>query len=99
MNPEAAPKSIKFFINRPTIGFGEAAESPAVHSLSLTEETLQGEPIPLPVVKFRSVRCLTIFVESNMDDADTTIIQSIAIIGDNIQDMNVSVIKDVTKDR
>ncbi|KAI8104810.1 hypothetical protein M9434_003362 [Picochlorum sp. BPE23] len=97
VNPGAAPKSIKFFINRPTIGFGEAVESPAVHSLTLTEETLQGDPIPLPVVKFRSVRCLTVFVESNMDDADTTIIQSIAIIGDNIQDLNVSAIQDVSK--
>jgi hypothetical protein len=32
-----------------------------------------------------------------MDDADTTIIQSIAIIGDNIQDLNVSAIQDVSK--
>lgn len=98
VNPDAAPKLVKFFINRPTIGFGEASESPAAHSVTLTEETLQGEPIPLPVVKFRGVRCLTVFVESNMDDNDTTIIQSIAIIGDTIQDMNVSSIKDITKE-
>jgi len=45
--PEQAPKKIKLFVNRPTIGFGEAADLAGQHEFELTEKELGGEPVQL----------------------------------------------------
>jgi hypothetical protein len=42
-----APKNVKLFINRPTIGFSEAEDENPAQSLDLTQEQLSGQPIPL----------------------------------------------------
>ena len=44
-------------------------------------------------MKFQGVNTLSIFIESNQGDADTTIIQKIALQGSMGQTMNVSDIK------
>ncbi|KAL4529264.1 hypothetical protein Ndes2526B_g04093 [Nannochloris sp. 'desiccata'] len=92
-----APKIVKLFVNQPTIGFSEATESPGVDSFDLTEAQLTGEVVPLRLVKFNRVNCLTIFVESNQGDEDTTIIQKIAIQGSAGETFDVKDFKDVSK--
>ena len=53
-------------MNRPTIGFSEAAELPGVQEWELTpEEVASGKPLALALVKFRAVNALSIFIESN----------------------------------
>lgn len=42
-----APRHIKLFVNRPTLGFSEAADDRAQADFVLTEAQLAGEPIPL----------------------------------------------------
>lgn len=37
--------------------------------------------IPCRLVKFTKVNCLTLFVEGNQGDEDTTIIQKLAVFG------------------
>lgn len=97
-DPATAPKQVKLFVNNNVIGFSEAMESTPTHSLDLIAEQLSGEKtITLPIVKFRNVNCLTVFVETNMDDADTTTIQKIILLGEQGQKFDVASIQDVSK--
>lgn len=70
-----------------------------VEEFEMTKAQLEGEAISLRPVKFSRVNCLTIFVESNQGDADTTIIQKIAILGQTRERMDVASIKDVSKEQ
>lgn len=93
-----APKFIKLFVNHPTIGFSEASDSAGLETFELNDGNLSGEPIPLKPVKFSRVNVLTIFIESNRGDEDTTIIHKICILGESGQKFDVSQIKDITKE-
>lgn len=77
--------------------FAEASDSSGVESFDLSEAQLTGEVLPLKPVKFSRVNCLSIFVESNQEDEDTTIIQKIAILGSAGETFDVKDIKDVSK--
>lgn len=46
-NDDHAPKHVKLFANRATIGFSEAEEEGAVQTFELSEENLAGKPVPL----------------------------------------------------
>ncbi len=92
-----APKLIKLFVDRPTIGFSEATDSPGVDNFDLTEAQLTGDVVPLKLVKFNRVNCLTIFIESNQEDEETTIIQKIGIQGSAGETFDVKDFKDVSK--
>ena len=75
----------------------EASDSPAVESFDLTEAQLGGEVVTLRPVKFSRVNCLTIFIESNQEDEETTIIEKIAILGNSGEKMEVKDFKDISK--
>lgn len=61
-NPEQAPKTIKLFINKPSLGFEDvedATESEAAQIIELTDEQVkEGKPIPLRYVRFQAVTSL-----------------------------------------
>ncbi|GAB4818609.1 hypothetical protein N2152v2_005655 [Parachlorella kessleri] len=97
--PEQAPRKIKLFVNRPTIGFGEAADLAGQHEFELTEKELGGEPVQLKVVKFNNVNVLTVFVESNQEDEDTTVVQKIALFGSAGDSFNMADFKDISKEQ
>lgn len=42
-----APSHIKLFVNRPSLGFSEAADEPAQADFVLTDAQLAGETVPL----------------------------------------------------
>ena len=42
-----APRRCKLFVNRPSLGFSEAADFPAVQEFTLTEADLEGKPLLL----------------------------------------------------
>ncbi|EFN56865.1 hypothetical protein CHLNCDRAFT_144492 [Chlorella variabilis] len=89
-----APKRVKLFVNRPTIGFSEAADSAGVQEFDLTEADLEGQQLPL-----KWVNVLTVFIESNQGDEETTIVQKVAVFGSGGDTFNVAEIKDVSKAR
>ncbi|KAI7836452.1 hypothetical protein COHA_009669 [Chlorella ohadii] len=97
-SPDQAPKRIKLFVNRPTIGFGEAADAAGVQEFDLSESDLEGQQLQLKLVKFTKVNVLTIFVESNQGDEGTTIIQKLAVFGSTGDSFNVAEIKDLSKE-
>jgi len=90
----SGPRRIKLFVNAPTIGFAEAADSDGTQSFDLTEDSIQeAKPITLRFVKFQNVNCLSLFVESNQNDDETTAIKWIKILGYSGEVMDVSKIK------
>ncbi|KAK3275631.1 hypothetical protein CYMTET_16251 [Cymbomonas tetramitiformis] len=76
-----APKNIKLYVNKPSMGFSDC-DAPGAQELELLPEELsKGEPITLKYVKFQSVHSLSIFIENNQDDEETTILNKIGFIG------------------
>ena len=84
-----APKTVKLFVNRPTLGFAEAADTPAVQDLELGADDLAGRPAALRLVKFGGVNVLTLLVADNQGNEDTTIIHKIVLLGSPGQTFNV----------
>ncbi|KAK9806283.1 hypothetical protein WJX72_008448 [[Myrmecia] bisecta] len=89
------PRRVKLFINKPSLGFADASDLPAVQEFELSEEDLEGKPLLLKFVKFQRVNVLTVFIEDNQGDEDTTRVQKIALFGQGGETMNVNEIKKV----
>jgi hypothetical protein len=76
----------------------EAMDAAGAQEFELSEKELAGEPVQLKLVKFSRVNCLTLFVESNQEDEETTIIQKLAVLGTPGDTFNVSEFKDISKE-
>lgn len=88
-----APKHIKLFTNRASLGFSEAADFPAIQEFDLSEQDAkEGKLLTLKFVKFQAVNILTLFIEDNQG-AETTLIHKIAVFGSSGEKMNVNEIK------
>jgi len=89
-----APKHIKLFINKPSLGFEDVedvSEPEATQVLDLTKEIVtEGKPIPLRYVRFQGVNSLHIFVASNQGGEDETRIDAIDIFGLPVETTNMS---------
>lgn len=79
------PKIVHIYIDRPSLDFSEATSTPAIQTLSLTEEDLSGKPIPLRFVKFQNVHSVQLFIEDNQDDEDITFLNRISFIGATLE--------------
>eukprot|EP01025_Chloroclados_australasicus_P016066 TRINITY_DN1787_c0_g1_i4.p2 TRINITY_DN1787_c0_g1~~TRINITY_DN1787_c0_g1_i4.p2 ORF type:complete len:188 (-),score=18.57 TRINITY_DN1787_c0_g1_i4:307-870(-) len=91
---DSGPKNIKIFKNEPTLGFQEAESRKGVFEMQLTPEQISNRTyIPLQRVQFSRVTVLTIFIENNQDDTDSTKVSWIALSGWPGESMNVSDIK------
>eukprot|EP00238_Polyblepharides_amylifera_P002061 CAMPEP_0196586012 /NCGR_PEP_ID=MMETSP1081-20130531/52852_1 /TAXON_ID=36882 /ORGANISM="Pyramimonas amylifera, Strain CCMP720" /LENGTH=169 /DNA_ID=CAMNT_0041907745 /DNA_START=50 /DNA_END=559 /DNA_ORIENTATION=- len=96
LDPEKAPKVVKMFSNRPSLGFSDAADEVAQQEFEFTEEEISsGKPIQLKFVKFQHVRNISIFVESNQGDEETTVINKIQLIGSTVETTNMKELKKV----
>ena len=51
------------------------------------------------VARFSRVSHLTIFVDDNAEDSDTTVIEKIQLLGSGGDSFNVAEIKDISKDQ
>eukprot|EP00243_Klebsormidium_subtile_P004922 TRINITY_DN19169_c0_g1_i1.p1 TRINITY_DN19169_c0_g1~~TRINITY_DN19169_c0_g1_i1.p1 ORF type:complete len:176 (+),score=30.46 TRINITY_DN19169_c0_g1_i1:275-802(+) len=93
---DSGPKKVKLFTNRTSLGFSEATDGLVPQQeIVFTAEQLDGTPIPLKYVKFQGVRSLTIFVESNQEDEDTTKIQKIVLLGSTVETTDMKALKKV----
>ncbi|XP_071480233.1 thioredoxin-like protein 1 [Diadema antillarum] len=90
------PKEIKLFINLPnTMGFDQAERTSGTQELTITEEELAGEIIPLRFVKFQNVSNVTVFVKNNQGDEETTRIDYLGFIGARTNTTNMGEFKRV----
>lgn len=92
---DSAPRRVKLFINRASLGFSEASSEAAVQEFELTPDNLEGQPVVLKYVKFQRVTHLTIFIEDNQGEDDMTRIQCIRLFGSAGQTMDVAAINKV----
>lgn len=94
-----APKTVKLFVNQPTIGFADAASLTAVEEFELSSPQLDGEVVMLRPVKFSRVNCLTLFIADNQGGEEETAIEKLALLGTPGDVMDVTQIKDVSKEQ
>lgn len=88
------PKSVKLFVNRASMGFSDVDSVPAAHAVELTPQQIDaGEPIVLKLAKFGNVTQLSVFVESNQGDEETTKVTKIGLAGWAGEVFNVAEIK------
>mmetsp|Transcript_4438 Transcript_4438/g.14386 ORF Transcript_4438/g.14386 Transcript_4438/m.14386 type:complete len:151 (-) Transcript_4438:167-619(-) len=67
------PKTVKIFVNAPSMGFSDASDVVPADVIELSGGDLMGEkPILLKYVKFQNVKSIDVFVEDNQEDEETT---------------------------
>ncbi|KAL7989124.1 hypothetical protein Chor_008043 [Crotalus horridus] len=86
------PKYIKIFINLPrSMDFEEAERSEPTQALELTPDDIKEDSIiQLRYVKFQNVNSVTLFVQSNQGDEETTRIAYFTFIGTPVQATNMN---------
>ncbi|XP_053427220.1 thioredoxin-like protein 1 isoform X2 [Nycticebus coucang] len=86
------PKYVKIFINLPrSMDFEEAERSEPTQALELTEDDIKEDGIvPLRYVKFQNVNSVTVFVQSNQGEEETTRISYFTFIGTPVQATNMN---------
>ncbi|XP_033929174.1 thioredoxin-like protein 1 isoform X2 [Melopsittacus undulatus] len=91
------PKSVKIFTNLPrSMDFEEAERSEPTQSLELSRDEIREDGIiPLRYVKFQNVNSVTLFVQSNHGDEETTRISYFTFIGTPVQATNMNDFKRV----
>ena len=91
----SAPKVLKLFVNKPNIGFSEAEDCESTQTIELTEEDVTGDglEVKLRFVKFQRVTSLSIFVQENFGDEESTALGMLNINGTPVLGTNVSELK------
>jgi PITH domain len=79
----SGPASVRVFANNADIDFSDAADSAATQELSFDGKQLEkdGDESKLQFVKFQLIKSLTLFVNENQDDTDSTRVDQIVLIG------------------
>ncbi|KAI0807046.1 PITH domain-containing protein, partial [Fomes fomentarius] len=82
-NAAQAPKTIRLFINKPSLTFSDVEDTDDfVQEIELGEDDVrEGKKIALRFVRFQSVTSLHIFVVSNQGGEDETRIDAIDVLG------------------
>jgi len=79
---DSMPKLIHLFKDRFHMDFDEAQDVRPEMSIEMNkDDTISGRKFKLKSSRFSSVSCLTIFIESNQSDVDTTFFRRIGIYG------------------
>jgi hypothetical protein len=93
-----APKSVRLFVNRPTVGFSDAESTPAAAELSLSPDDLKGDAgktLALKPARFTGVDVLSIFVENNQGEEETTVLSRLTLFGSAGETFDVAAIKKI----
>lgn len=80
-----SPKLLRTFVNASITGFDAAESVPCVEQLELDAATYEKKaPVQLRFVRYQNVQSLTLFVESNLGDVETTKIKGLTFFGQPI---------------
>lgn len=92
---DAAPKAVRLFVNRPSLGFAEAAADPSAQDIELSADdaTHPGTIIPLRAARFKGVTSVAVFISANAGGSDTTQVGLLKISGSAGETFDVAAIK------
>ncbi|KAG0312999.1 Thioredoxin-like protein 1 [Dissophora globulifera] len=94
-----APKTIKLYVNKLSLGFDEADSVEETQTITLSEKDYEGNGlIPLRFVKFQNVTSVILFIEDNLGDEETTQIKQLVFIGSPLDSTDMSALKKVEHD-
>lgn len=89
-----APKEIKTFVNRLTLGFDEADSIPETETLTLTEKDyLPNTVVPLRFVRYQNVNSVVLFISSNQGDEESTVLKQLVFYGSPVETTKVSLLR------
>lgn len=88
----SAPATIKLFINRDNMDFSDAEDLPPTQTLQLSGASAT---LPLQFTKFQAVSSLTVFLESNQGDTESTALSRLELIGMPVATTNMKDLKKV----
>jgi len=92
---ETAPRTIKLYVNKPSIDFAECEDLPSAQTIIFTQDDLASDLVSkLKMQHFSMVNLLTVFVEDN-HGADTTAISTIKFNGSPLASFNMKEFKKV----
>jgi hypothetical protein len=94
----AAPRTLRLFVDRPSLGFAEAEADPPAQEVVLTPaDVAAGTPVPLRAARFGRVNQLAILVADNQggDEDEATVVASIRLAGSAGETFDVNAIKKV----
>ncbi|KAG2221370.1 hypothetical protein INT45_012416 [Circinella minor] len=93
-NIAQAPKTIKIYTNRQTLGFDDADSVKETQTIELEPKDFEEDAvINLRFVKFQNINSLVLFVQDNQEDEETTQIQQLIFIGSPIEATNMGNLK------
>ncbi|KAF9972268.1 Thioredoxin-like protein 1 [Actinomortierella ambigua] len=95
-----APRTIKLYANRVTLGFDDAESVQETQTIELTEKDYKEKDglVPLRFVKFQNVSSIILFVVDNQEGEDTTQIQQLIFVGSSLDGTDMSALKKVEHD-
>lgn len=96
-----APKDVKLFANKLSLGFDDVADMKADTELELAEKQVagSGEKLELKFVKFQNVEKLTVFISSNQGDEESTALSCLKLWGASVATTNMSEFKRVVGEK
>ncbi|KAF0383902.1 DUF1000-domain-containing protein [Gigaspora margarita] len=93
---EHAPKTIKLYANRINIGFDETDSTEETQLLQLTQKDYEENAIvPLRFVKFQNVTNISLFIEDNIGDEETTVLKELIFIGSPVETTKMENLKKI----
>ncbi|KAL1806133.1 hypothetical protein DCAR_0831882 [Daucus carota subsp. sativus] len=90
---EEGPKTVKLYTNREHMGFSNVNDYAPNDTIVLSSEDNKGKPVALKYVKFQNVRSLTIFIEDNQSECETTKVQKIVLYGTTVETTDMKGLK------
>lgn len=95
-DPATAPRRVRLFVDRPSLGFSEAESDPAAQEFVLSEaDAAAGSAVPLRAAKFGRVTQLAVFIADNQGGGEETRVCSLVIEGGAGDTFDVAAIKKV----
>ncbi|KAF9215199.1 Thioredoxin-like protein 1 [Podila verticillata] len=94
-----APKTVKVYVNKLTLGFDETDSVQETQTIVLSEKDYEGNGlIPLRFVKFQNVNSVILFVEDNLGEEETTQIKQLIFVGSPLDSTDMSALKKIEHD-
>lgn len=91
-----APKTVKVYVNKLTLGFDETDSVEETQTILLSEKDYEGNGlIPLRFVKFQNVNSVILFIEDNLGEEETTQIKQLIFVGSPLDSTDMSALKKV----